>query len=48
VNDLACIKGWFLVPGHKLLSDSDLANAKTALEAAAQQRTAAKPRRKPK
>ncbi|WP_026432934.1 hypothetical protein [Paracidovorax oryzae] len=44
VRDLACIKGWFLVPGDELLSDKDLAEAKTRLDEAKRQRTAAKPR----
>lgn len=45
VQDLACIKGWFLVPGNKLLSDMELAKAMRHLEEAERQRTAAKPRR---
>jgi len=45
VQDLSCIKGWFLVPGNKLLSDEKLSEAKKHLEEAERRRTAAKPRR---
>lgn len=45
VHDLTCIKGWFLVPGDKLLTDKELAGARKHLEDAADKRTAAKPRR---
>lgn len=48
VRDLTCIKGWFLVPGNELLSDKDFAEAKTRLDQANSQRTAAKPRRSAK
>ncbi|ABM33314.1 hypothetical protein QRO08_11790 [Paracidovorax citrulli] len=44
VRDLACIKGWFLVPGDELLNDEDLVEAKRRLGEAKRQRTAAKPR----
>ncbi|WP_436076147.1 hypothetical protein [Acidovorax delafieldii] len=45
VQDLTCIKGWFLVPGDKLLTDKELVAARKRLDDAASQRTAAKPRR---
>jgi len=45
VQDLACIKGWFLVPGDRLLGDGELVEARKHLEDAERQRTAAKPRR---
>jgi len=45
VQDLSCIKGWFLVPGDQLLKDVDFDGAKARLVAAEEQRTAAKPRR---
>lgn len=48
VRDLACIKGWFLVPGDQLLGEKELADAKVRLQAAVTERTAAKPRRSAK
>jgi hypothetical protein len=46
VQDLECIKGWFLIPGDKLLSDEELIAAQKLQAKAVQQRTAGKPRRK--
>lgn len=46
VQDLSCIKGWFLVPGDRLLSESQLLAAKERLAQAENHRTAAKPRRR--
>lgn len=45
VRDLSCIKGWFLLPGDKLLREPELADATKRLEQAEAQRTAKKPRR---
>lgn len=47
VHDLHCIKGWFLVPGDKLLSDAALAAARQSRDEVIHQRRAAKPRRRP-
>jgi len=44
VQDLSCIKGWFLVPGNQLLGNTELAAAKQALIQAKAHRTAKKPR----
>lgn len=45
VQDLACIKGWFLVPSHLLLSEVKLSEARELLLLAEKTRTATKPRR---
>lgn len=44
VHDLRCIQGWFLVPGEQLLTEEELAQAKTLKEAAHARVTARKPR----
>lgn len=46
VRDLSCIKGWFLVPGDRLLTDEDLAVAISDLASAKAARSDAKPREK--
>lgn len=46
VHDLHCIKGWFLIPGDRLLSDAQLAAALRLKEEAIHQRRAGKPRRR--
>lgn len=45
VQDLSCIKGWFLVPGDTLLSNEEMNIARVHLTQAEAQRSAAKPRR---
>lgn len=46
VRDLNCIKGWFLIPGQKLLSDDELQAAKQRQLDAIAQRRDSKPRRR--
>lgn len=46
VHDLSCIKGWFLLPGDKLLSASQFDVAQKAMVLAKSQRTAQKPRKR--
>ncbi|WP_019700276.1 hypothetical protein [Paracidovorax oryzae] len=48
VRDLACIKGWFLVPGDELLGEKELADARVRQDEAVRLRTAEKPRRSAK
>lgn len=47
VHDLSCIKGWFLIPGQKLLNEADLRNAQQRMTEAKALMTASKPRRRP-
>jgi len=47
VHDLSCIRGWFLVPGDKALTDTELEAAMKALDAARSHRTDSKPRVRP-
>lgn len=47
VHDLSCIRGWFLVPGDKALTDAEFDAANKALLEARRNRTASKRRVRP-